>query len=204
MTDPDPIPASVVLPDDPSHPRLTPGTYEEMPLALAAPLDSPIMLAPTPTISEEEIRQIRAKLEEGGAIVAIPTAIPEIVRLPEPTLAVLQPRAYAISVANGYHSRPMDVDGATIAAALIGTEVSELIEEIRRHGLTDHARHRLEPATKPGKPPKPEGIGPELADIIIRALDLAAALGIDAEAMVLEKMLYNSKRGTRHEEGKAF
>lgn len=46
-------------------------------------------------------------------------------------------------------------------------------------------------------PPKPEGFGSELADIIIRVFDLAEELGIDLGAEVLRKMRYNATREYR-------
>jgi hypothetical protein len=45
---------------------------------------------------------------------------------------------------------------------------------------------------------KPIGLPSELADIIIRVLDLAAILGIDMDAAVIEKMEYNANREHRH------
>ncbi len=47
-------------------------------------------------------------------------------------------------------------------------------------------------------PPKPEGFGSELADILIRVFDLAEELGIDIGAEVLRKMRYNATREYRH------
>lgn len=44
---------------------------------------------------------------------------------------------------------------------------------------------------------KPEGVFVELADAIIRILDLAGACGVDIEALVEEKHNYN-KRPFRH------
>lgn len=60
--------------------------------------------------------------------------------------------------------------------ALIGTEVSEAIQAVR----------------------KGEELGPELADVIIRTLDLAAAEGIDIGATVVDKMIYNEGRPYKH------
>lgn len=45
---------------------------------------------------------------------------------------------------------------------------------------------------------KPEGFGFELADAIIRILDLAGFLGLDMENLVLEKHAYNKSRSYRH------
>jgi NTP pyrophosphatase (non-canonical NTP hydrolase) len=45
---------------------------------------------------------------------------------------------------------------------------------------------------------KPEGIPSELADIIIRVLDVAYRYGIDLEEVLLEKLAFNETRGYRH------
>ena len=49
---------------------------------------------------------------------------------------------------------------------------------------------------------KPEGYPTELADIIIRTLDLAYMLSIDIDAAVQEKLAFNATRGHKH--GKAI
>ncbi len=45
---------------------------------------------------------------------------------------------------------------------------------------------------------KPDGFAIELADTIIRLLDLAAHLGLDMEALIAEKHAYNLTRPIRH------
>jgi len=45
---------------------------------------------------------------------------------------------------------------------------------------------------------KPEGIPQELADIIIRVLDISGAWGVDIAAAVASKMEYNAGRTFRH------
>jgi NTP pyrophosphatase (non-canonical NTP hydrolase) len=45
---------------------------------------------------------------------------------------------------------------------------------------------------------KPIGLPSELADIIIRVLDLAASLDIDMDKAVIEKMQHNATRSARH------
>ena len=45
---------------------------------------------------------------------------------------------------------------------------------------------------------KPEGFPAELADLLIRVGDLAAALGIDLDFEVRRKMAYNETRPYRH------
>lgn len=45
---------------------------------------------------------------------------------------------------------------------------------------------------------KPEGVGPELADAIIRILDYAEHVGLDMDFEVERKMAHNEKREIRH------
>jgi hypothetical protein len=45
---------------------------------------------------------------------------------------------------------------------------------------------------------KPEGIPSELADIVIRVMDICGYYGIDLEAAITEKMEYNRNRPIRH------
>jgi hypothetical protein len=45
---------------------------------------------------------------------------------------------------------------------------------------------------------EPHGVPTELADIIIRCLDMFAAAGVDPDAVVQEKMRYNLTRARRH------
>jgi hypothetical protein len=45
---------------------------------------------------------------------------------------------------------------------------------------------------------KPEGVPSELADVVIRALDIADAYGIDLGAALIEKLNHNATRGLHH------
>lgn len=45
---------------------------------------------------------------------------------------------------------------------------------------------------------KPEGVGPELADVVIRVLDYCEDKGIDLLARILEKQEHNGTREVRH------
>ncbi len=67
---------------------------------------------------------------------------------------------------------------------LIVSELSEGLEGVRQGNLSSA--------------PKSGGLGEELADACIRIFDLAHSLGIDLEAAIKEKMLYNSNRAFKH------
>jgi len=66
--------------------------------------------------------------------------------------------------------------------ALIGTEVSEMIESVR-NGDFDETKGSFDK---------------EAADVLIRLLDLTAGMGIDMDAVVAAKLEDNKKRGFKH------
>lgn len=74
---------------------------------------------------------------------------------------------------------------------LIHSEISEALEEYR-NGSDIHNQYY------DGVTEKPEGFGIELADIIIRTLDLSEWLGINLAALVIEKHEYNKTRSWKH------
>lgn len=72
--------------------------------------------------------------------------------------------------------------------ALIHSEVSEAME-----------CHRIgQILTTIAKTGKPEGLGSELADVIIRVIDMATYLGIDLEKEIYRKHKYNKTRPYKH------
>jgi len=73
---------------------------------------------------------------------------------------------------------------------LVVGELSEAHEQLR------HGRQMTERYYSEGS--KPEGAPSELADVIIRVLDICGAYGIDIEAVVAEKMRYNAGRPFLH------
>lgn len=72
--------------------------------------------------------------------------------------------------------------------ALVHSELSEALEELRQ------GRKHLS-ITEEGKP---GGFPSELADVVIRVMDMAEWLGIDLEQVIVIKNKYNQTRSYRH------
>lgn len=79
---------------------------------------------------------------------------------------------------------------ATEKLMLVVSECSEALEEIREGHPLDEVRI--------GDGGKPLGFPTEIADAVIRLLDLADACNIDLEAVIDQKLAYNRTRGFRH------
>jgi hypothetical protein len=83
-----------------------------------------------------------------------------------------QAEIYEINVANGWFESERTFDDDM---ALLHSEISEMLEAYRDHGIEDVTpEHETEPGTRGFKPlPKREGCGSEGADVVVRALDTA-------------------------------
>lgn len=87
--------------------------------------------------------------------------------MPEKTLKLMAEDVRKLNTEKGWRE-PGKTYGDYIA--LLHTEVGEMSDAFRRWGLEDGTDHNTVNADEGGLP-KPEGIGAELADVLIRTLD---------------------------------
>lgn len=106
-------------------------------------------------------------------------------------LCHLQRASHNLAIQKGwYDSRDLSDPNVHITMlALIATEVHEAIEEVRDGGRLVYT----DPETG-----KPEGVGIELADVILRVCDYAEACGLRLPTLIRMKHEYNVRREHRH------
>ena len=112
------------------------------------------------------------------------------------TLLEMAEEVYLVNEANGWFEdeRTFDDD-----VALLHTEISEAFDAYRSHGFADATAAQGKPIYGSGEDvfgnytevtgytlPKPEGVGSELADVLIRLLDTAKRRGFDLRGIEAE------------------
>ena len=106
------------------------------------------------------------------------------------TLKMLQKRCHEIAIKKGWWEGVVKDELVVYEKLLLmHTEISECVEDLR-HGHPVNSYSFIED--------KPIGPAVELADLLIRLLDLCEAFKIDLEGVTLIKMGYNETRPYRH------
>ena len=100
-----------------------------------------------------------------------------------------------VNVTNGWFddSRTFGED-----IALLHSEVSEMLEAYREWGDADMTQGPAVEYSNGYIMPKPEGIGSEAADILIRLLDTCDRYDINLYGEFARKLAYNRTRGYKH------
>ena len=108
------------------------------------------------------------------------------------TINEMVEQAHGMAVEKGWWDEDR---GVGEAIALMHSELSEALEEARKG-------HSPELIYYEKNSDKPEGVGVELADCVIRIADFCGRHKIDLEHIIEMKMKYNATRPTKH--GKVF
>ncbi len=106
------------------------------------------------------------------------------------SIADIQKMVHENSLDKGFWEglEELTVDGIGMKLALIHSEVSEALEDVRVNKLKTYIQDNG----------KPCGFSSELADVVIRIFDLAEKMGINMEEEILLKHKFNVTRPYRH------
>jgi NTP pyrophosphatase (non-canonical NTP hydrolase) len=127
---------------------------------------------------------------DGGVVVMDPEEDDSMKTIPEMTAEVRQ-----VNTALGWREGE-NTFGDYIA--LLHSELSEALEAYRDWRLADATRTPFIDTPQWPAVPKPEGVGSEFADVLIRLLDTCDVYGIDLAAEFDRKLAYNRTRPYQH------
>lgn len=98
----------------------------------------------------------------------------------------IQDLCYGLSKDAGWHDNSREIGTCMM---LIVSEIAEAMEGDRKSLMDDHLPHR-------------KMVEVELADAVIRIMDLAGREGLDLGGAVVEKLIYNQKRADHKPENR--
>lgn len=108
------------------------------------------------------------------------------------SVAQLQEVCHGLAREAGWWDNRDLTDPQTIPACLclVHSEISEAMEGARKNRMDDHLPHR-------------KALEVELADAMIRILDLAGAYQLDLGGALVEKLVYNTQRADHKRDARA-
>lgn len=110
-------------------------------------------------------------------------------------LAAMMAEVQEVNKANGWYDKPV---AFLEAMYLMFEEVFEAGTAYREHGMDDMTEPGWMAEIGSSGIPKPEGVGSEFADILIRLLDYCGRYGVDLDFEYRRKLDFNRTRGYRH------